>query len=168
MKTDYAGIDYGFGKTNIDTENHIRFGVIPAREVGQAWYEDSEAYYTSIECPLCGQEVANDEETCPSCGDKAYKDINEIKELQEPSSYFYKDDKYTLEQADEVDIFVLKSPYYTYSQFCSPCAPGAGYLLNELETPNINNKTYCLGPEWFEDEKAPYTVWEIETSKKVN
>jgi hypothetical protein len=30
---------------------------------------------------------------------------------------------------------------------------------------NASNKCYCLGPDWFDDSKAPYDVYEIATGK---
>jgi hypothetical protein len=136
------GIDYGLGKTNID-ENGIRFGVIPHSSVGDFWYEDSEAVYPEAD------EYASEEDL----------------EFADPIGYKFEDSEYLLHQeADDPDIWVQKSPYYTYAQFCSPCAPGAIYLLNELDTtdgPMEENKGYCLGPEWFENGVAPYTIYRV-------
>lgn len=63
--------------------------------------------------------------------------------------------------------FILKSPYYTYAQFCSPCAPGAGYLPSPLKDRPAGNKTYCLGHDWFEDGTAPYRVYSVKTNKEM-
>jgi len=82
--------------------------------------------------------------------------------------YLYEKDGYVLQVASDGDIFVCKSPYFTYAQFCSPCAPGACYLRNPLEEPNEANKCYCLSGEWFsDDEPMPYPVYSIETGKLV-
>lgn len=70
-------------------------------------------------------------------------------------------------QSDETDLWVLKSPYFTYAQFCSPCAPGACYLTNPLDEPHAENKCYCLGSDWFEDEKAPYPIYSVETGELI-
>jgi hypothetical protein len=48
MKTDYAGIDYGMGKANIDRDTGIRYGVISQNEVLQAWTESSEAVFPEL------------------------------------------------------------------------------------------------------------------------
>ncbi len=48
------GIDYGNGLTNIDHSNGIRYGVIPANEVLQAWCDSSEPDYGEPHCPKCG------------------------------------------------------------------------------------------------------------------
>jgi hypothetical protein len=47
---------------------------------------------------------------------------------------------------DDCDIFVMKSPYYTFGPFCSPCAPGAVYLRNG---DTDGEKAYCFAPDWF-------------------
>jgi hypothetical protein len=84
------------------------------------------------------------------------------------------------------DIMIIKSPYYTYAQFCSPCAPGAGYLMNWFkmengyspETLGIEQfekmaqaagfpKVYCFGHDWFGNGIAPYPVFNVETGELV-
>jgi hypothetical protein len=139
-----TGIDYGRGTTNIDPETGIRYGVINQNEVLQAWADSADPVFPESE---------NEED---------------IDDFIEPDGYTYNDDGYICEQfADDPDIFVCKSPYYTYCAFCSPCAPGAGYLLdkrNEL----TGIKTYCFGHDWFEDEKAPYPVFSVETDELIS
>lgn len=163
MKTDYIGIDYSLGKSNFDTKNGIHFGVIPHNEVGQAWYNSSEPFYI-VYCPYCGYELKKgfDSKQCYRCKRKFENgDFDEI----EPSSFIYKKEGYLLEQNyDDPDIWVFKSPYYSKSQYCSPCAPGAGYLMNEIDD---GIKTYCLGPDFFENGKAPYKVYSVKTNKEI-
>lgn len=167
MATEYKGIDYGRGITNKNLDTNIRYGVIHHSEIGQAWYEDAEPYYKPT-CPFCGNELKKgfDAKRCPAC----YKRIDPDRDFDnlDPISFFFEDSEYCAEQTfDDPDIFILKSPYYTYSQFCSPCAPGAGYLMNELTTKDPNNKTYCFGHEWFESGKAPYTVYRVSDDSEV-
>ena len=167
METDYKGIDYGLRQTNIDKNTGIRYGVIPHGEVGQAWYEGSEAFYVYY-CPYCGEELKKGYEAkrCPAC----YKKINPDRDfdMQDPTSFYVDDGEYLAEQLyDDPDIFITKSPYFTYAQFCSPCAPGAGYLMNPLDKPDNGNKTYCFGHDWFEGGKAPYPVYSVKTGKLV-
>jgi hypothetical protein len=174
-KTDYQGIDYGFGQTNRDMETGIRFGVIPHSHVGSVWYEDSEAEYGDPSCPECGGDVVKYEDdkhehlnpdgyayceefVCENC-EKVWDYHSCYSE--EPLSFWYNQDGYAIEQTDETDLFIFKSPFYTYAQFCSPCAPGACYLLSPLDHKPQSNKTYCLGPDWFESGKAPYPVYRI-------
>jgi hypothetical protein len=59
---------------------------------------------------------------------------------------------------------VLKSPYYTYANYCSPCVPGAGNLDDIVEG---EVKTYCFGHDWFEEEKAPYPVYSVATGELI-
>ncbi|MCK5342880.1 MAG: hypothetical protein KAR20_05725, partial [Candidatus Heimdallarchaeota archaeon] len=86
---------------------------------------------------------------------------------ENPISFSYDSEGYKMEQSqNDTDIFVLESKYYTYAQFCSPCAPGAGYLMTPLKDKIEANKTYCLGHEWFEG-KAPYKVYSVETGRRI-
>jgi hypothetical protein len=150
------GIDYGGGITNIDAKTGIRYGVISIHEVTQAWCDSAEPV-CEVYCPHCGNYMPKgfDAKRCGSCYKKIEDgDLDGI----EPNGWEYVGDGYILYQSqDDPDIFVIKSPFYTLCSFCSPCAPGAGYLM----TPGTV-KTYCLGHDWFE-EKAPYKVYNIKT-----
>ena len=98
----------------------------------------------------------------------------------------YSDKEYDLHvSGDNFGIFVMKSPYYTYCRGCSPCAPGAGDLDSPVDMPDLANKdmiryidqfgtahkiaekTLCLGPEWFENEKVPYRVFRVDNDLEV-
>ena len=174
------GIDYGNGLTNTNIETGIRFGVIPHNAIGSAWYEESEAEYGDPTCPKCAcapdnydedihgeyeiDEYHDTEFACQFC---EYAFDSEQAYPEEPLSFWYNSDGYAMEQTDEVDVFVFNSPYYTFASFCSPCAPGACYLLNPIDEQDDNNKCYCLGHDWFEREKAPYPVYSVETGKLV-
>jgi len=162
MKTNYFGIDYGMGTTNIDLETGIRYGVISMHEVAW-WAEESEAVYANA-CPFCGYENENyvAGEPCPVCKETAEDWLD-----SEPAAFTYEKDGYAAEQgANNTDVFVVKSPYFTHAQFCSPCAPGAGYVKNWTD-PGVGAKTYCFGHDWFEGGKAPYPVYSVETGKQV-
>ena len=94
--------------------------------------------------------------------------------------YEYEDQEYTLKICDDnFGIFVIKSPYYTYTRLCSPCAPNAGALDNPViqerlgEIPNdifMHNtvKAYCLPKEFFDDEysKIPYRYYRVDNDKE--
>lgn len=192
--TTYQGIDYGMGKTNIDHKTGIRYGVIPHGEVGQAWFEDSEPDYGLATCPKCGNqawdfddldhmeangriytlddidEFERAEHECDDyfCLDCEYVFGSESAFPEEVFAFTYESDGYKCSQSgDDTDIFIELSPYFTYAQFCSPCAPGAVYLLNPLDTPVDGNKGYCFGHGWFESGKAPYPVYSVETGELV-
>jgi hypothetical protein len=147
--TDYEGIDYsmGLGSTNRDPETGIRFGVISAHDVDW-WPESSEAIYPECEEPECK------ETECCEC------DL-------EPIGWKYDGDEYKAFGGEGGDIFVEKSSFFTYAQFCSPCAPGACHLNNPLDHTSENNKCYCFGHEMFEGD-APYPVYSVETGELVN
>jgi len=164
--SDYLGIDYGNGMTNIDTKTGIRYGVIHQHEVLQAWADSSEPVYSNA-CPHCGNEPKsgnpiNDMKRCPIC----YKKLEDSDfDFQEPIGFKLEDNEYIATQSsDDGDIFIIKSPYYTLCQYCSPCAPGAGYIMNSVDH---GVKSYCFGHDWFEDEKAPYKVYSVETNEEV-
>jgi len=153
------GIDYGMGSINIDKDTGIRFGVIPIMEVLQAWCDSSEPYYPCETCEVKADEDNTDEDKNSDPADE-FVDCGYC----EPSSLYVDDNEYVAESTDGIDIFITKSPYYTRCQFCSPCAPGAGYVMNECED---GVETYCFGHEWFEEGKAPYKVYRVSDGELV-
>lgn len=163
------GIDYGNGLTNIDVKTEIRYGVIHAHEVGNAWYDSSEADYGEPHCPYCGTELKaknlDNRLACNGCK-KRFDDLDRPSCFygDEPIGHVLDDGEYKASQGDQNDIFITKSPYFTRCEFCSPCAPGAGYLLNSVED---GVEAYCFGHDWFEDGKAPYQVFNVETKEVV-
>ena len=180
MNTRDRGIDYGMGKTNVCPKTGIRYGVIPMNRLAEYAYEDFEADYGKPHCPKCGNEAADyndyegetddwghavcecDDYICPDCEyvfgcESAYGD--------EPVDTLLDQDGYLASLDEHGDVFIIKSPYYTHAQFCSPCAPGAGYCLNTCED---GVKTYCMGRDWFEGEVAPYPVYSVKTGELVS
>jgi ribosomal protein L37AE/L43A len=188
------GIDYGMGNTNIDRSNGIRYGVIHSGAVCQSWSDSSEAQYGAPSCPKCGAEFPTDyngpsradypagltgakeyvrmlrayeestsEYYCPDCQEGAESDSAYPEDAH---SWTYDGEGYSCEQSrDDCDIFILRSPYYTRAQFCSPCAPGACYLESPCES---GERAYCFGPDWFDsDSPCPYPVYEVATDKLV-
>jgi len=106
------------------------------------------------------------------------------------SNMEYESDGYHIITALDSDLMVLKSPFVTFAPPCSPCVPAAGNLddmarlwkesefyksamvtgvtaktLNSGISPFYGDYnirvTYCLGPDYFNDEKAPYPVCRI-------
>lgn len=148
--TTYPGIDYAIGTSaNRDTKTGIRYGVINQNELLQAWADASEPVY-----PEPDHELTEEEE-------------EEFNEFCEAVGFEYDGEGIKAQCGEDGDIFIVASPYFTYAQFCSPCAPGACYLTNYLEEPLESNRAYCFGHDWFEDGKAPYPVYSVETGKLV-
>ena len=161
------GIDYGRGMTNVSDKTayqdrtNIRFGVIPQNEVLQAWCDESEACYGSPHCPSCGAELDDDVCDGHECecgyviewiGDECYGD--------EPLYHEYNGDGYEAQSDSYGDIFLTRSPYYTRCGYCSPCAPGAGYIIDGGD----DCYAYCFSPDWFDGE-CPYPVWDVRTGQ---
>jgi len=175
MSTDYKGVDYGMGLSNIDRESGIRYGVISQNAVLEAWAESSEPWYgDESECGECGAMLdisSGFPDECPKCE----ADLSTNWDYMEAVSYVYTGDGYICESDSQGDIFITKAPYYTHAQFCSPCAPGACHLGNPLETTDSeldngrlsNNRCYCFGHDWFEDGVAPYPVYAVATGELV-
>lgn len=173
----YTGIDYGLGKTNID-DNDIRYGVISMHDVCQAWCDESEADYGTPEldaydCPNCGHNCCDDPTAlawgdncqCEECGESF--DV-ELPDCCEPLGHYVDDNEYKLSSCfDGSEIMVLKSPYFTYGQFCSPCVPGAINLNHEIRKGNADNRGYCLGHDWFDSGRAPYRVYSVATGQLI-
>jgi hypothetical protein len=102
----------------------------------------------------------------------------------EPIAWFIDNEEYKASSDSYGDIFVIKAPYFTVAQFCSPCAPGACYLENPIDINPVSdsppkridiasrqylaNACYCFGHDWFDDAKAPYPVYSVETGELVN
>jgi hypothetical protein len=163
------GINYA-GKlpVNVDVDNGIRYGVIPHNRVGSSWCDASEPEYAEPEqcdcvCPECNEYVESPLDVswgdcieCPNCGEFEL----EFPDMLEPLGFTYDSDGYECEQIGEVDIFISKSPYYTHAKYCSPCAPGACYLLSRCD--ENGPKAYCFGPDWFDSyNPCPYPVYRV-------
>ncbi len=174
------GIDYGLGRTNINMETGIRYGIISQNSVLQAWADSSEPDYGQATCPKCGSDAiacdaitAQDNEEYESgrgCADWQCDSCQYVFDAceafgDEAQSYNYSGNGYELHSCfDNCEIFVTASPFYTLAPYCSPCAPGAG----NLDSANDDGvKTYCLGHDWFDDNKAPYAVYSVATGELV-
>ena len=184
--TDYAGIDYGLGKSNINAETGIRYGVISqnSAELNPDAIEDIyqhgrdlsfEQYQQDIKDKL--RSALSDYFSDVKWGDKkeskldiAVNDCWEVIEENANDQYegdgsnmLYESDGYKI-QTTETEFIILESPYFTRAQYCSPCFPGAG----NLNTYCVDGpKTYCLGHDWFEGEKAPYPVFSVKGDGQI-
>jgi hypothetical protein len=173
-----AGINYAgtHSTVNLDIKTGIRYGVISQHKVLQAWADSSEAVYPEpseiddIECPECGflfhvgeGSQWGDRITCPNNSAHEFE-LGENMEL-EAQGYDLNDGEYVAFAGDDGDIFIISSPYYTYAQFCSPCAPGAIYLMSPTSS---GEKGFCFSHDWFDDMKAPYPVYRVDNDEEVH
>jgi hypothetical protein len=177
------GFDYGMGQTNIDKETGIRYGIIVVHDLmSEAIHESLEADYGEPHCPKCGNEAKKGKPRgdkkytwsrdgkgvcgdyhCVGCkyifdGDEAFGD--------DPVAQVLDADGYKGFLDDSNDMWLTLSPYYTWAQFCSPCAPGAGHLGNPMPQ-DEGAKTYCFGHDWFDGGKAPYPVYSVKTNELI-
>lgn len=76
------------------------------------------------------------------------------------------------------DALVIKSQFYTYAKFCSPCVPGACSLDSPLSLQKIFPRydrssqepvrCYCLDTSWFDsDRPCPYPYWDVVTDRPL-
>ena len=179
-----TGIDYGMGMSNIDRTTGIRYGVISQHSLDcQAFHDSMEPVYGDPSCPECGGAVIEadevrhrdlwtrrmDRDGTHGCFDYACLACRKGFGSQwathdEPIGWEYLGEGYELIDCLDSDVMVLKSPFYTFAQFCSPCVPGAGSLDNPVEE---GVRTYCLGPEWFDGGVAPYPVFRVSDDSLV-
>ena len=178
-----SGIDYGLGMTNIDTETGIRFGVIPSNDIMSEAFDDIASNGTDLDFEAYKERLTSELGAAISCvlDDNGLDRCNDAAAMAEEivdnlewddyegtgdcARYEYEADGYKLRTCSDGDIFVLKSPYYTFAPFCSPCAPGAGYLRDGSDD-DSNPKTYCLGKDWFSDDySCPYAVFDVKTDE---
>lgn len=174
----YSGIDYGMGQTNIDKETGIRYGVINANTLsGHAW-ETIQSDGTDLDYAEAVENVKSElsraiasvlqDYSATFDADSLAGDIVEDLDFNLESSgdvtrYLYDRDGETFTVCSDGDIMVTKSPYFTLCAFCSPCAPGAGYLSSDG-----NVKAYCLGPHWFDsDNPMPYVCYRVSDGSRV-
>lgn len=175
------GIDYGHGTTNRDTTTGIRYGVISIHALEEFAHEDFEDDYGPAMCGQCGNEASDTADGGEPEFDstwtigRGYEDYYCLKCRRVfDSSEAFGDEVvvssrldaggYVGELGSDGDVFLIRSPYYTHAQFCSPCAPGAGHLANPCPT---GPRTYCFGHDWFEGNRAPYPVYRVSDGSLV-
>lgn len=165
----YTGIDYSLGQRlesghlpNCDElvlsagkSVNIRYSKISIHRVMQMWSDESKPEYPCEDCEFWDEEAEECSDDSVEC---------------EPVYYYVRTKEYTAHQfRDSMDVMITKSIYFTYAQFCSPCTPGGCHLEHPIHPENTNNRTYCFGPDWFDEEldPCPYEVWEVKTGKKI-
>jgi hypothetical protein len=126
---------------------------------------------TEEELQECDRDELGYETLHHACGDYACDSCRVLFDAEDaygdtPNAWILDDGEYKATCGDDGDIFILKSPYYTFAQFCSPCAPGAGYLRNPVKD---GPKTYCFAADWFDDsiEPCPYPVYRVDNNECV-
>jgi len=177
------GIDYGLGKTNVDTETGIRFGVVPTNDLA-GWARETlmndgdDVDFDAHKKQLKSELESAIQRVLKEYGYHRQNDADALAEAivddfewdgyegtGDCTRYHYEKDGYKLETCSDGDMFVLKSPFYTNAPFCSPCAPGAEYLRDRGEEGDC--KAYCMGHDWFENGVAPYPVYDVTTGELV-
>ena len=164
-----AGIDYGMGQSNIDHETGIRYGVIPLNDLMPEAADDIFTHGEDVGYSAAIEEIKDgieagfkrvlkdlglrpDDDDISDMADTIMQDQEFHFESSGP--YEYEGDGYSLRtMSDNSEMWVFKSKFYTRAQFCSPCAPGAGYLPSYCPD---GPKVYCLGPDWFDEDGPPY------------
>lgn len=153
-------IDYGMGKTNLDHETGIRYGVVSMNSLNSWVYEEFMAHGES----LTMREIEEDfRAENPDAGDDAVADY--LSEVQiEEENFRLERDGMILELSHlggAPIIFVVKSPrVVSVGSLCSPCCPGAADLDSDEKTdvsdmhPDIRaNMTghlaYDVPAEWY-------------------
>lgn len=169
-------IDYGMGLANIDREAGIRYGVISVNRLASHAWDTIASEGTDLDY---AEAVENLTSELAAAIDSVLRDyaatydkrelaesIVENLEIESRSGdcvrYAYESDGLAFTVCSDGDIFVTRSPFYTLADFCSPCAPGAGYLGSDG-----NVKTYCLGPNWFDgDNPMPYQCFAVNNANE--
>lgn len=192
MKTQNKGIDYsGPGATcNRNIKTGIRYGIIPQGDCMPEALDDifTHGTDTDFEEYVQGAKDAIRNALSDYFSDYKHGDRKTSKLDDAVESAFdaisdnlgddyqgtgdctrmeYTEDGYKLMTDSSGDLWVIESKFFTYAQFCSPCAPGACYLRNPC-SPDDNQKAYCLGSDWFENDKAPYPIYSVETGELIS
>jgi hypothetical protein len=187
-----------FGTTNYDSSTGIYYGVISQHSIDPEAFSDihqaardlsyesavdqlkkelrdalegvmSEHFSTSS----YGGRKSKSETATESATDAAWEAIeqefNDSYESYADHAWLYEKDGYELRDCLTTDIFVIKSPYYTFAPECSPCVPNAGNLDSASDREAASNweKAYCLHHDFFEGGKAPYPVYSVATGKRI-
>ena len=170
----YSGIDYSRGLANKDIETGIAYGVIYSNRLPSWFWETVQSDATDVDYEDAISEVkdsikdalksALSDYAVTADYDELVQTVLDSVEIEHESTgdftrYRYDKNGLIFETASDGSIFVIKSPYYALCSYCSPCAPGAGYLES-----NGNVKAYCLPTDWFNDSggnTAPYTAHKV-------
>lgn len=171
--------------SNYDEKTGIHYGVISPNSISAETLNDLCDRSVDTIYESAKDDLLNDLKSFCEDHNLDFKNINEDTFIDEFNQgyendyhgYEYEDKEYSLHICDDnLGIFVIKSPYYTYTRLCSPCAPNAGDLDAPIKADNrlkdISNtgaKTYCLPREFFDDEyaKIPYRYYRVDNDQEV-
>ena len=152
--TQYAGIDYGLGQSNIDTTTGIRYGMIAQQSLmGEALDEvftnGNDLGFENAEAELKDKLKAalSDYFSDHAWGDagkptrlaQAVDDAFDALDgwadnIESNGPMHYESDGLTLQTTERGELWVFASPYYTHAQFCSPCVPAPATLIRLVRT----------------------------------
>lgn len=145
MKTSYPGLDYSgpASTVNRDPVTGIRYGIISLRSLGEFAFEDIEQHGIDQDFEEFQQRIKAEIDSALRPVLKDYVLSSRIDKLienaqddaleeasdcyQQPSDwirYHYEHDGCVLQVTGDGNLFVIKSPFVTNAQFCSPCVPG--------------------------------------------
>lgn len=183
MDTNAPIMATGAGRSNVDPATGIHYGVIHPQAFS-AWAMEHwlQPDYGTARCPECAtplqrlddyiHHLTDDtlpEDTtlngtdfwCEPCQQTWSPDLSFP---EEPLRWVHQSPTLELEGGtDGFGFFITKSPVYTYTEPCSPCAPGAGDLQAPHEAPD-GLRTYCLPLDWFDDlAPCPYAIYDLAT-----
>jgi len=199
------GIDYGHSKTNIDLKTGIRYGIISQHSVNPDAMEDvyqgdnltyndavadlleqvEAALFEILRATAMSREQAKD--VARQAAENLLDDVGgDAVGETDNAIYGYSQDGYELRTTSDNELFVFKSPYYTYARYCSPCVPGAGNLDDAVDVDAFDGsntapaaiaemeeqmaecgvRTYCLGLDFFENGQAPYPIFTVNKTDK--
>lgn len=177
MSDTYIGNNWGNILNNQDHDTGIHYGVISQHTPAGWVMGEAEPIYPplegtlELECDECeelwSQHVTEGEEVrCPECDTVTDYEFDPNWGADQPSDWDLDIDDTETEYSELLSaIYVIKSPFYTLTRYCSPCAPNAGDL-DGYHPQGI--KTYCLGPDCFdEDNPLPYPVWRVDNDELV-
>lgn len=204
MNTNYPGIDYGNGQANRNPDTSIRFGVISQRSISGESLDDVyhgphsidlafegaeeelkkalrgvlDPYFSDSKRGAKGDGMNDGTSRLDVAVDDAFSTLDGWADsLENETDPLYEHDGYKINKCLDGDLFVLKSPFYTYAQLCSPCVPGAGNLDHPFDGPIEMwekaaeeagfPKVYCLSHDFFDDLLAPYPVFSVTTNEQI-
>ncbi len=94
--------------------------------------------------------------------------FNDHYECDSPD-FLWESEGYKIINCLDFDLMILKSPYYTFAPECSPCVPCAGNLDSIRPDKTYSKKTYCLHPDFYQDEDKPkYKIYRVKDDKEVD